>query len=107
MTPLGVLDEHLDLFFARQEQLEHALAADAPEPWQVFAAQVRHQKAAYLADQARRPEWILGQGEAEAGGECAESGGVLTGLAGSPGVAAGPVFLVLTPEDFATFPKGA
>jgi rifampicin phosphotransferase len=102
-----VLAEPMDVFFARQEQMEHALTADAPEGWTELAAQVREQKAAYLADKARRPEWILGRRDAEAGVASTARGDVLTGLAGSPGVAEGPVFLVLTPEDFATFPKGA
>jgi len=103
----GVLAEPLDIFFAHQEQVEHALSADGPQAWTEFAAQVRQQKAAYLADKARRPEWILGQSEAAAATEYAETGDVLTGLAGSPGVAEGPVFLVLTPDDFARFPKGS
>ena len=107
LAGLGVLDEPLDVFFAHQGQLEDALTADAPEAWSAFSAQVRQQKAAYLVDKARRPEWILGQSEDAAGTAIAETGDVLCGLAGSPGVAEGPVFLVLTPEDFASFPKGA
>lgn len=103
----GVLDDPLDVFFARQDQLEYALTAEAAEAWSEFSAQVRQQKAAYLVDKARRPEWVLGQSEAAAGAALAEAGEVLVGLAGSPGVAEGPVFLVLTPEDFAGFPKGA
>ena len=102
----GVLAEPMDVFFVRQDQMERALTADSPEGWKELEAQVRRQKAAYLADKARRPEWILGQSERAAGAPT-ESGDVLTGLAGSPGVAEGPVFLVLTPDDFATFPKGA
>src|SRR5262249_62359436 len=35
------------------------------------------------------------------------AGDCLSGLAGSPGQAEGPVFLVLGPDDFANFPKGA
>lgn len=103
----SVIAESMDVFFAHQEQMERALIADSPEAWQEFSAQVRQQKAAYLADQARRPEWILGQSEAAAGAASTGTGDVLTGLAGSPGVAEGAVFLVLTPDDFATFPKGA
>ncbi len=102
----GALAEPMDVFFAHQEQVECALTTDSPEAWKEFAAQVRQQKAAYLADKARRPEWNLGQSE-PAAGAAAGSREVLTGLAGSPGVAEGPVFLVLTPDDFARFPKGA
>ena len=48
----------------------------------------------------------MGQGESTPD-PATGSGPVLTGLAGSSGVAEGPVFLVLSPEDFARFPKGA
>ena len=84
--------------------------ADAAKPSlseSVLAAQGRQQKAAYLVDQACLPEWILGQSDAAAGAASTATGDMLAGLAGSPGVAEGPVFLVLTPDDFATFPKGA
>ena len=103
----GALDEALDIFFAHQEQIELALSAGTPDSCADFAAQVRQQKTAYLADKARRPEWILGRSEAATDDVLAAAGSILTGLAGSPGVAEGPVFLVLTPEDFANFPKGA
>ena len=102
----GALAEPMDIFFAHQEQAERAMTADTREAWKEFAAQVREQKAAYLADQARRPEWILGQSE-PAADAATGTRGVLTGLAGSPGVAEGQVYLVLTPDDFAKFPKGA
>jgi pyruvate,water dikinase len=96
----------MDVFFAHQQQLEQALTADTAEAWQTLASQVRSQQAAYLADKARKPEWILGESEAGAISGAA-AGDLLTGLAGSPGVAEGPVFIVLTPEDFAKFPRGA
>jgi len=102
----GVLSDAMDVFFAHQQQMELALTNDTPEAWAEFTMQVRHQKEAYHVDLARKPEWILGECEAST-----EKSGVgakfLSGLAGSSGVAEGPVFLVLTPEDFAKFPKGA
>ena len=104
LVQLGALEELMDIFFAHQEQIEHTLTAEA---WADFSIQVRHQKAAYLADKARRPEWVLGRSETPTDDVPADPGSLLTGLAGSPGVAEGPVFLVLTPEDFASFPKGA
>ena len=109
----GVLEEPMDIFFAHQQQIEHAITAQTPQTpqtpdvWADFSAQVRHQKAAYLSDKARRPEWVLGRSEVATAVGLVEAGSVLTGLAGSPGVAEGPVFVVLTPEDFASFPKGA
>ena len=102
----NVLEEPMDVFFAHQVQLEQALTADAAAAWQTLAAQVRTQKAAYLADKGRKPEWILGESEAAALSGAA-AGDLLSGLAGSPGVAEGAVFIVLTPEDFAKFPRGA
>ena len=103
----GVLKEPMDVFFAHQAQMERALTEDSPDTWKEFTAQVRQQKATYLADQTRRPEWILGQHEVASSTASGDAGGILTGLPGSPGVAEGPVFLVLTPDDFAKFPKGA
>ena len=102
----GALAESMDIFFAHQQQIEDALAADTADGWQAFGASVEAQKAAYLADRTRKPEWILGEGSPvpSAG---ANSAGELRGLAGSPGTAEGPVFIVLTPSDFARFPKGS
>ncbi|MFH0945778.1 MAG: PEP/pyruvate-binding domain-containing protein [Planctomycetota bacterium] len=102
----GVLAEPMEVFFAHEEQMERALTEDSRVGWSLFTTQVRENREAYLADRARRPEWILGQGDA-AGHAPAERGDVLTGLAGSPGVAEGPVFLVLVPDDFVAFPRGA
>jgi pyruvate,water dikinase len=102
----GWLAEPMDVFFAHQAQLEQALLEDSPDGWHRLSAAIREQRAAYLAHQSRRPEWHLGQGESTPD-SATGSGPVLTGLAGSSGVAEGPVFLVLSPEDFARFPKGA
>jgi len=96
----------MDVFFAHQEQLEQALTGESPEGWRQLTAQVFENKAAYLADKARKPDWVLGQGE-QAADAAPGYGDVLTGLAGSPGVAEGPVFVVLEADDFAKFPKGA
>jgi rifampicin phosphotransferase len=103
----GVLSESMDVFFAHQMQVELALTSDTPDEWNAFTMQVRRQKEAYLLDLARTPEWILGGSDAAVSGESGLDTDALSGLAGSSGVAEGPVFLVLTPEDFAKFPKGA
>lgn len=102
-----ILDEPMDVFFAHQAQIEQALTGDTKEGWQRFSQDVREQKKAYLFDRARSPEWILGQAAATSGENASTGVNVLTGMAGSPGIAEGPVFIVLTPEDFAKFPKGA
>jgi len=98
----GVLTEPMDIFFARQEQIQRAVDADNAAVWTEFASQLSSQKADYLRDKARKPDWVLG-----ASAKPEEAQGSLSGLPGSPGVAEGPVFLVLGPEDFARFPKGA
>jgi len=98
----GVLAEPMDVFFAHEAQLEEAVARDDEEGWKTLAGQVVEQKAAYERDRARKPEWVLGQAEAEA-----VEGELLKGLPGSPGVAEGEVFRVLGSEDFARFPRGS
>lgn len=98
----GVLADAMDIFFAHVGQIDDAVKADTESVWREFGATVRQQKGAYLADQARRPEWVLGQAAPEAAGE-----GTFQGLAGSAGVAEGPVHLVLGPDDFGKFTKGS
>ena len=99
----GVLREPMDVFFAHSGQIDEAVGQDSDAGWNQFHQAVRRQKDDYLRDKARKPEWILGESKpAEpASGDC------LSGLAGSAGQAEGPVFLVLGPDDFAKFPKGA
>jgi phosphohistidine swiveling domain-containing protein len=98
----GVLAEPMDIFFARSQQIDKAIATDNAAGWGEFKELVRRQKEAYEQDKARKPEWVLGESKA-----APPSGDCLSGLAGSSGQAEGPVFLVLSPDDFAKFPKGA
>lgn len=100
----GILPEPMDIFFARRPQIAEGIRRDDAAGWQEFTRQVGVNKAAYLADQARTPEWILGEKNPPAP---AMADQVIQGLAGSPGIAEGPVFVVRSPEDFALFPKGA
>jgi len=99
----GILAEPMDIFFARRDQVDKAVTQDSDAGWQDFRENVRRQKEDYLRDQARKPEWVLGESQPAD----STSGDCLAGLAGSPGQAEGPVFLVLGPDDFAKFPKGA
>ncbi|MES2925097.1 MAG: PEP/pyruvate-binding domain-containing protein [Verrucomicrobiota bacterium] len=104
LAPRDLLDEPMDVFFAHQQQMETALLMDSDEGWAAFADQVKTQKTAYHRDRMRKPDWVLG----ESGPVFRkDDGDFLQGLAGSAGVAEGPVFLVLGPDDFAKFPKGA
>ncbi|PYJ62516.1 MAG: phosphoenolpyruvate synthase, partial [Verrucomicrobia bacterium] len=99
----GILEEPMDIFFAQWNQVDDAVRADDDARWRKFGEIVRQQKAAYQSDRVRKPEWVLGEcrKDEEAAGD------FLTGLAGSPGQAEGEVFVVLSPEDFAKFPKGS
>ena len=99
----GFLAEPMDIFFAHSEQVDEAVGQDNDDAWASFKQAVDRQKATWLQDKNRKPEWILGENKPSE----PASGDSLSGLAGSPGQAEGPVFLVLGPDDFANFPKGA
>jgi pyruvate,water dikinase len=98
----GAIEDPMDVFFAQIAEIESALARDDAEGWREFGARVQAEKAAYLRDKARKPEWILGIAEA-----APISGETLKGLPGSPGSAEGEVFQVLSSGDFAHFPRGS
>jgi pyruvate,water dikinase len=102
LAELGILDEPMDIFFAHYEPLNDAIDQDNAEQWHTLSETIREEKAQYLADKARTPEWVLGEGEVPT-----IAGEGLTGLPGSPGKAEGKVFQVLGPDDFARFPNGA
>jgi pyruvate,water dikinase len=98
----GILAEPMDIFMAHLGQIQTAVDKDNEAGWAEFAKAVSAQRHSYLQDKARKPEWILGASSA-----VSADGDALTGLAGSAGVAEGPVFIVLGPDDFAKFPKNA
>ncbi len=102
----GFLSEPMDIFFGHQQQIELVLTEDTPQAWKDFTTLIREQKIAYHTDLGREPEWILGEDEFSEM-EVSVTKNSLKGLAGSSGIAEGPVFLVLTPADFSKFPKGA
>lgn len=99
----GVLREPMDVFFARQADISEAVEQDTEARWKRFGQDVSAAKQAYLAAKATKPEWNLGENKKEE----IFSGDSLSGLPGSPGVAEGVVFQVLSSEDFGKFPKGA
>lgn len=98
----GVIVDPMDIFMARITQIREAVASGSDSAWATLGQAIRRQKAAYLADAAREPEWVLGQAP-----EAKSAGDSLTGLPGSSGEAEGSVFLVLGPDDFPKFPKGS
>lgn len=97
----GVLDEPMDIFFAHAEDLDRVLAVDTDQEWQALAQRVRDEKADYLSDRQRTPDWVLGEAREER-----PHGDHWEGIPGSPGQAEGEVFQVLSPDDFAKCPKG-
>ena len=98
----GVLPEPMDVFFARFKELDAAIQRDSDEAWNKLARAIKAEKQAYLEHKLTPPEWVLGQGLAQATG-----GDALSGLPGSQGVVEGEVYVVLSPDDFAAFPKHA
>jgi pyruvate,water dikinase len=98
----GFLENAMDIFFARLDDLEAAVEANCQETWTRLAVDIDKNKATYLRDKERRPEQVLGESE-----PVAASGGGLRGIPGSPGVAEGPVYHVRSQDDFAAFPEGA
>lgn len=103
LQSIGVLDEPMDVFFARYESMNLALAVNAPEQWTALGEEIRREKQAYLEHRTEAPAWSIG---ASAQAEVPEGEG-LAGLPGSPGAASGPVYKVHGSEDFSDFPKGA
>jgi pyruvate,water dikinase len=102
LVELSVLDEPMDIFFAHYEPLNDAIHQNGSEQWRALSKALRLEKADYLANKARTPEWVLGEGEVQT-----FDGESLDGLPGSPGKAEGKIFQVLGPDDFARFPRGA
>lgn len=102
----GVMVEPMDVFFAHYQALSEAVECDDAALWSTLAKSIREEKASYLKHRDSSPAWNLSGETADDIAESA-SGDVLTGLAGSAGVAEGIVFVVRSPDDFASFPKGA
>jgi rifampicin phosphotransferase len=98
----GILDEAMDIFFARRTQMDEAIHSNSDNSWKKFRQLVHCQKESWLKGKARKPEWTLGESQPP---EVASSG-CLSGMAGSSGQAEGKVFLVAGSDDFAKFPKG-
>jgi rifampicin phosphotransferase len=101
----NVLAEPMDIFFAHYRQLDEAIQRDEPALWSALAKSILEEKASHLQHRASAPTWNLN--DLTTAAEEGVSQDQLTGLAGSAGVAEGPVFIVRSPDDFANFPKGA
>jgi rifampicin phosphotransferase len=101
----GILIEPMDIFFARKEEIEAAIAAESPSKWKTFSSTILDVKASWLEAKQGAPSWVPDAPEIEP--SLLEAGTEMSGLPGSPGVAEGEVYLVTGPEDFAKFPRGA
>ena len=100
----GILEQPLDIFFAREEEISAAIAADCRVKWQAFSSAVASEKQSWEAARSRTPGWVPEAGEVAY--EALVPGSEMSGLPGSPGVVEGEVYLVAGPEDFAGFPRG-
>jgi rifampicin phosphotransferase len=123
----SVIGDPIDIFFAHAASLEQAVHANDDKRWRALGESIRAEKAVYLNDCQRTPDWNLASPAAvpagaspqtplrsapaaNASGPLADNAAptsILSGLPGSSGQAQGPAFLVRGIEDFAGFPKGA
>ena len=100
----GVLSEPMDIFFAHRQQIDEAIDQDNDAGWNKFNESSPPSKRELSAGQGAKTRmdlWAKAKQRNPLSGDC------LSGLAGSSGQAEGPVFMVLGPDDFAKFPKGA
>ena len=96
----GLLEDPMDLFFVRMEDIAALLQGSMAERLS-FSALVKTNRAAYLSARERSPGWEPGR----AGGR--PTGQDMSGIPGSPGVVEGEIYLVRGADDFAGFPHGA
>lgn len=105
LTAAGHLDDTADVYCLALDDLVDAVAR--PRPLQALAARRRR---AWQRDQTRLWPTEIRHGEevyeAAPGGRLAVGRQALRGIAGSPGVASGPVCIVRGPEDFGKLRRG-
>ncbi|MDR2365172.1 MAG: hypothetical protein LBD68_04860, partial [Zoogloeaceae bacterium] len=99
LVELGALDAPNDVYFCPASVLDAALRENAPEKIREAA---RQHKAGYETAKLRAPAWNHGEAD-----EAPEAADVLKGLGGSPGIAEGETFVILSPDDFSRFPRNA
>jgi pyruvate,water dikinase len=104
-----VIEDPMDVFFARRKSLDEAVRKNDNALWKSLSTAIREEKAHYLRDRDRKPEWLLGGAQAARadGAGAPADANLLTGIPGSAGSAEGAVYVVLSSDDFARFPKGA
>ncbi|MDR0674087.1 MAG: hypothetical protein LBF93_10655 [Zoogloeaceae bacterium] len=100
LTKSGALDTPDDVYFCPASILDAALRENAPGK---IREAVRQHKAGYEKARRHAPAWNHG----EADDATPDDAGLLQGLGGSPGIAEGETFVILSPDDFPRFPKNA
>jgi pyruvate,water dikinase len=104
LVAAGLLSAPIDAFFASKASLRRMCIGDVSATDRAaFVTEVRANRAAHAHALAQAPVWELGSSRAA---DLVDADR-LTGIAGSPGVAEGTVYIVRGVEDFAAFPKGA
>lgn len=103
LVDIGLLEEPMDIFFAQYRELDAAVKSTDPADWQALGLAIAAEKGNYLKHQRETPPDQPGQSIADD----FPNGDEMTGLAGSPGCARGPVYKIFSSDDFAGFPKGA
>ncbi len=103
LKEMAIISDSADIWFANRSELDAAILAQSATGWASLSRNIQSNKASYLASKAKTPAWIFGQDDEIT----PSSTDGLKGLAGSPGMAEGPVFLLFGPEDFGNFPEGA
>jgi len=98
----GVIEDPMDVFFARLEILEKSISNNHEEDWKLLSEAIKKEKEIYSKNKNRSPEWELGVEDKTVS---AEDG--LKGLPASPGQVSAEVYKVYSQEDFTDFPEGA
>ena len=96
-----IISDPMDVFFARLELLERCIQTN--KGWNELKISIQTEKKNYHKNAKRIPAWDLNVQQMPS--EKTISGDILTGLAGSAGVAEWKVYLIHSTADFATFPK--
>lgn len=105
LVSYGVLSDPMDVFFAHYQPLNDAVSRNETDVWKMLAKSIADEKSAYLLQRDQPAKWSLN--DSCEGVDTDIQDDTLQGLAGSAGVAEGPVYIINSPDDFAKFPRGA
>jgi pyruvate,water dikinase len=100
----GLCGDRWDVYFAHAETLGRYCESAGPETGEALSHEIAREKAAYRRAEAIDPPHDLSPRAQET---VTADEHTLVGAPGSPGLASGPVKIVRSPDDFASFPPGA